>query len=302
MSFIVLNNPILATIQDSGRYGLTHLGITPSGAADMFAYTMVNKLLDNPINANTLEIFHGHISLQATKPTTIALAGANGNIFINETPISPWKTYKIRTNDIIKVTQLSQGMILYLSVKDGFDIPKILNSNSTTIKEGLGGIDGNKIQKADQLVYKESFSIISKRLQKAFIPNYGNYLELRVVLSYQHKHFSSQEKQKFFHSEYLVTNEISRMGYKLQGEAISSDLDGIISEGIAFGSIQIPNDGQPIVLLKERQTIGGYPKIGVVLLSDCYKLAQAKPNTKVKFKEISLEEGTKISKDFLSQF
>jgi biotin-dependent carboxylase-like uncharacterized protein len=294
LSFIVLNNPILTTIQDRGRFGLTHLGITTSGAADMFAYTMANKLLDNSKDTNALEIFHGHITLKATKATTIALAGASGDIFINKTQVTPWKTYKIKANDIIKITQLNSGMILYLSVKNGFEIPKVLNSNTTTIKESLGGIDGNKIQKGNELTYKEHLSFIQRRVQKYYIPKYNDTLELNVVLSYQHQHFNIQEKEKFFSSEYRVTNEISRMGYKLKGEPISSNLDGIISEGIAYGSIQIPNDGQPIVLLKERQTIGGYPKIGVVLENDCYKLAQAKPNTKIRFKEISMEEAIKL--------
>jgi allophanate hydrolase subunit 2 len=151
-----------------------------------------------------------------------------------------------------------------------------------------------RFKKGNELTYKEHLSFIQRRLQEHYIPTYDERLELNVVLSYQHQHFNTQEKEKFFSSEYRVTNEISRMGYKLKGEPISSNLDGIISEGIAYGSIQIPNDGQPIVLLKERQTIGGYPKIGVVLENDCYKLAQAKPNTKIRFKEISMEEAIKL--------
>jgi biotin-dependent carboxylase-like uncharacterized protein len=295
LSFIVLNNPILTTIQDRGRFGLTHLGITPSGAADMFAYTIANQLLDNPTDTNSLEIFHGYITLKATKDTTIALSGASGEIFINEVRVRTWQSYQVKKDDIIKVTKLTDGMILYLSVKNGFSISKILRSNSTTIKENIGGIDGSKIVKGITLPYDKTYPFTKRRLKEKYIPSYPNSLELRVILSYQHHSFSKEEKEKFFTSQYKVSNEISRMGYKLQGKPLKSNLNGIISEGISFGSIQIPNDGQPIILLKERQTIGGYPKIGVVLASDCYKLAQAKPNTTITFQQISMEEASKIT-------
>ncbi|MDZ7907575.1 MAG: hypothetical protein U5N10_04710 [Gemmobacter sp.] len=128
---------------------------------------------------------------------------------------------------------------------------------------------------------------------------YEDELTLRVIFSYQENHFSKQapppppppppekKSKKFLNSTYLVTNDFNRMACKLSGEAIKCDINGIISEGIAFGSIQIPSDGQPIVLLKDRQTIGGYPKIGVVLSIDCFKLSQARANTKIRFEEIS---------------
>jgi biotin-dependent carboxylase-like uncharacterized protein len=293
LSFIILNNPPFATIQDNGRYGLTHLGITPSGAADMYAYKMANKLLDNSNGTNSLEIFHGHITLQATKSTTIALTGADGDIYINDVKVSPWKTYKIKKNDILKVGSLNYGMILYLSVKGGFHIPKILYSNATTIKEEIGGIDGKKLIKGIELPYTENKNFSNRKLQKKYIPKCSNNLKLRVILSYQHKSFDKQTKEKFFSTKYKVTNQINRMGYKLQGEPLQSNLNGIISEGIAFGAIQIPKDGQPIILLKEKQTIGGYPKIAVVLESDCYKLVQSKPGTIITFKEISMDEATK---------
>jgi biotin-dependent carboxylase-like uncharacterized protein len=294
LSFIVLNHPPFATIQDNGRYGLSHLGITPSGAADMYSYTMANKLLDNPKRTNTLEIFHGHITLKATKPTAIALTGASGDISINNVLVDSWKTYKIKENDIIKVSKLDNGMILYLSVKNGFNIPKILNSNATTIKEQIGGIEGKKLTKGVELPYCEYKNFSNRKLQEKYIPKYSNHLQLRVILSYQHKSFDKQTKEKFFTTKYKVTNQINRMGYKLHGVPLQSNLNGIISEGIAYGAIQIPKDGQPIILLKEKQTIGGYPKIGVVLETDCYKLVQSKPNTIISFKKISMEDASKL--------
>ena len=139
-------------------------------------------------------------------------------------------------------------------------------------------------------------------MKSKYLPTYSDKLELRVVLSYQEDKFPKEQKDKFFSSSYEITNEFNRMGCKLKGEAIRCDIDGIVSEGISFGAIQIPSDGQPIILLKDRQTIGGYPKIGSVLGIDCFKLAQAKPKTQVLFKPISLQEAQELTRKFYSSF
>ena len=162
----------------------------------------------------------------------------------------------------------------------------------------MGGLDGDKLKKGDILPYRSCSDATKIAIKKEFIPKYEDELILRVILSYQENYFSMNEKKKFFSSSYTVTNEFNKMAYKLRGEPIKCDINGIISEGIAFGSIQITNDGQPIVLLKERQTIGGYPKIGTVINIDCFRLAQAKSGTKIRFEEISYEEALEKSKKF----
>jgi biotin-dependent carboxylase-like uncharacterized protein len=302
MSFEILNNPPLSTIQDNGRFGLMHLGITNSGAMDMMSYTFANHLLNNKLNTNCIEIYHGNLTIKVNNNTTIALTGAQCNISINSIAIQSWRTHKVQQGDIIKIGSIQKGLIVYLCVKNGFSTPFTLNSYTTTVKEQIGGVEGRKLKKGDILNFPSSNFLPIQKIQTKYIPKYPDTIELRVMLSYQHHNFSNQEKEKFFLHEYTLSNEINRMGYKLYGEKITSDIDGIISEGITFGSIQIPKDGQPIILLKEHQTIGGYPKIGVVLDVDCYKLAQARPNTKIRFKEISFEEATKISKRFLKSF
>jgi biotin-dependent carboxylase-like uncharacterized protein len=270
----VLNDPILALILDKGRFKYTHLGIKVSGVMDEYAYYFVNYLLDNPDNTNTIEINFPNVSFLAHKDTTIALCGANCEFYINEVAKSLWQTYHIKKGDIIKIGKILNGLRVYLSVKNGF-----------IVKKEIWGLNNIKLKKADVLQYNTFISQDTRRIKQRFIPQYPQELELRVILSYQAKYFSKEQKNKFFSNTYIVSNEISRMGYKLKGEPIFCDISDIISEGIAFGSIQIPKDGQPIVLLKDRQTIGGYPKIGVVLDIDCFKLVQAKPNTKIRFKK-----------------
>ena len=300
MSLEILNPQLFTLVQDKGRFSYSSIGVTSSGVMDEYAYLILNKLLDNPQNTNVLEISFSNNSFKVDKDTLIAVTGAYCEFFINDIALDTWQKHTVKVGDILKVGKIKSGTKVYLGVKNGFDIKKEFGSNSTTIKENLGGLNGDKLKKGDVLEYKEFLNthMPIKRLHSKYLPKYEDKLTLRVILSYQDDFFKQEEKDKFFSSAYTITNEFNRMGCKLQGEAIRCDIDGIISEGISFGAIQIPKDGQPIILLKDRQTIGGYPKIGSVLNIDCFKLSQCKPNTKINFVSISLEEGQDKVKEF----
>ncbi len=302
MSLEVINSPIFVTIQDKGRFFYSHIGVTSSGVMDEYAYYIANMLLGNSYNENILEIAFSNFQLKANCNTQIVITGAICEVFINEKPNFCWQTINIKAGDIIKIGKILSGSKVYLGVKDGFKIPKEFGSYSTTIKEKLGGLKADKLLKGDILPIYESLTYHNARLKECYIPKYEDYLELRVILSYQMEFFDKKQIDKFFSSEFTVTNEFNRMGCKLSGDSIKCNINGIISEGISFGAIQIPSDGQPIILLKERQTIGGYPKIGSVLSIDCFKLSQAKPNTKIKFKQINIVEAQKKLKEFYSCF
>ena len=300
MSLELINNPFFVTLQDRGRFSYTHLGVTNSGVMDEYSYFIANKLLGNSLETNILEIGCSNVVFKVNKNTTLCLTGANCEFFINDKLKELWQNYEVKKNDIIKIGKILSGNWIYLGVCGGFSIKKEFGSNSTTVKENLGGITGTRLKKGDILAFHKTKKINKKFLKKEFIPKYEDELSLRVLLSYQYENFSKEEIKKFFSSTYLVTKDFNRMGCKLQGNSIKCDINGIISEGIAFGSIQIPKDGQPIVLLKERQTIGGYPKIGTVLNIDCFKLAQAKIGTKIRFQELSYENALEKSKKFYS--
>lgn len=282
MSFKVLQVGLFSTIQDEGRKGVAHLGHCNSGALDMYAYQWSQRLLNNS-QANALEVMVG-LKLEATKPTTISVTGADLGLEINGNYKKPWQTYDIETGDILHFSKRITGQRAYLSVKDGFDTPCYLGSFSTTIKEGFG----DKLKVGDILPYQTTTGITFARVKTEYIPNYDSPLTLHVLLCYQHNLFIDREKEKFFNSEYEITLQSDRMGYRLSGEAVIAKSENLISEGIAFGSIQIPKDGQPIILLNERQTIGGYPKIGIVVAEDCYALAQRGPGCKVRFEPYSV--------------
>lgn len=278
MSFKILNAGIFTTIQDQGRYGYNHLGITHSGAIDEYAYLWGQKLLGQ-ININALEVMVG-LKIQALTDTQISITGADLTFKINGVAQPIWQTHNIKRGAVLSFDKRVLGERVYLTVKGGFLVEKHYGSYSTTLKEGIG----KKIIRGDILEFNTlSNSKHIFRVKKAYLPNYAEALTLRVILSYQEDFFSQEQKRIFFSSEYEITLQSDRMGFKLKGQAIQPSQGGIISEGIAFGSIQIPKDGQPIILLKERQTIGGYPKIGTVVEEDCFKLSQRAIGTKIRF-------------------
>ncbi len=302
MGFEVLNPGILTLIQDKGRFGFASLGVTTSGAIDEYAYCYSNKLLNNDLNTNVLEITFSGLCLKVTQKTMISVTGADLTFSINDIVHEPWQSFIVHSGDILKFSKQKHGQRAYLAVKDGFVLPKEFGSCSTTLKESLGGVNGKALKKGDFLPFNTTNLTHTKRLKKHLQPNYTKSLTLRVLLGYQEESFSPTQKEKFFSSEFSVSRESNRMGVKLEGEAIIPKLDGIVSEGISFGAIQIPKNGQPIILLKDRQTIGGYAKIGSVLSIDCFKLSQAKAGVKINFVPISLEEATTKVKAFYNQF
>jgi len=252
---------------------------------DEYAYRWSQKLL-NDQNGNALEIMPG-LKLKATSPTQIALCGADLDFRINGVSQPIWQTHTIQAGDVLSFEKRISGQRAYLAVKEGFTVAKKYGSYSTTLREGIG----SKLQKGDLLPYdsyNSNHTIF--RVKAAYIPDYQKSLTLRILLSYQEEYFTQKEKEKFFTSGYEVTLQSDRMGYKLKGTPITPTQGGIISEAIAFGSVQIPKDGQPIVLLKEQQTIGGYPKIGTVLPIDCFKLTQLTMGSSVKFEPIGIAE------------
>jgi len=293
--FKILSGGLLSIIEDFGRFGLNDKGITNSGVMDEYAFIVLNKLLQNPQNTNCIEITLGGLKLQVDDTCTIAVTGADANFRINSKKIDIWKTHNLQKGDLLEFGFAKKGARIYLGVKGGFDIKKELGSSSVTIKENIGSNlkDGDELRFIDNTL--KDYNIC---LKEQFIPSYDDNLTLRVILGYQDKYFSQKQKDNFFSQTYKISSQNNRMGYRLESKPIICNIDGIISEGISFGAIQIPKDGQPIILLKDRQTIGGYPKIGSVLPIDCFKLSQLKAGECINFKPISLKEAQDKMNEF----
>lgn len=288
--FVVHNGGLQASIQDAGRKGFNDIGLSQSGAMDELSFGYANLLVGNAFNTPCIEVALGGLSLEIKGRVSLAITGADMAPTCNGRALALWQTHTLKEGDVLSFGFASQGHFAYIGVHGGFQTPYAYGSFSTSIKEGLGGVEGRKLSKADCLQTDGRLLENARRLQKAFIPHFPQKLTLRVLKGYQASFFDEDAQKIFFSATYTYKGEGDRMGYRLSGEAVKSSRNGILSEPICYGAIQVPTHGEPIVLLKERQTIGGYPKIGSLLCVDAFKLSQLQAGGEVSFVEVSLDE------------
>ena len=293
--FKVINPGMLTLIQDTGRFGFHGIGLTNGGPLDPLAFRWANRLcqtaVDGSVANNTaLEISIGGLLLEAQVDTVIAITGADMALTINGVAYELWQSHSIKAGDQIELGYAQQGCRSYLAVAGGFDIPHSFGSAATVARETIGGITGDRLQQGDFLPCASFNAQQHCSVDSNDRPHYGDAFTARVILGYQQETFNDVQQQLFFSSEYTVSDRCDRMGYRLTGQKIQSSIDGILSEGICHGAIQIPADGQPIVLINDRQTIGGYPKIGSMISIDTAKLSQLMSGAQVSFEAVSMEQ------------
>ncbi|MFV8816211.1 biotin-dependent carboxyltransferase family protein [Haliea sp. E17] len=287
MSLRVIQPGMLSLLQDRGRFGRHRLGLTTGGPLDPVAFDYGNRLLQNDANTTAVEISFGGLQLEATVDTFICVTGAAMPLTINGAAQAGWEVLPVRAGDQIALGFAESGCRAYLGVAGGFTVAPSFGSTATVVREHLGGLRGEKLQAGDALPCAPVSQRQRLYLPEAQRPRYGKSVTLRVIPGYQERHFKRLQQRRLFSHAYAVSQKSDRMGYRLEGPAIDCDIKGILSEGICQGAIQIPADGQPIVLLNDRQTIGGYPKIGSALSLDCAQLAQTAPGGTVHFTPIS---------------
>lgn len=292
--FSVKQPGLLSLLQDRGRFGAHNLGLTTGGPLDSLAFDWANRLLDNDANATCLEISFGGLVLEAELDTSFVITGATAPCKLNGETITQWQTQYIHTGDKLEIGFATAGTRSYLAVNGGFDISASFGSSSTVVREKIGGLRGDKLQAGDHLPCSNTTLAKNYCLAEADRPVYGDSARLRVVPGYQQAAFSPLQQWRFFNTEYSLSERCDRMGFRLEGETVHSNMVGMLSEGICHGAIQIPADGQPIVLMNDRQTIGGYPKIGAVIPQDTARLSQLSPGSKVRFDAISIEQAHNI--------
>lgn len=287
--FVVRQPGLLSLLQDRGRYGRHDLGLTTGGPLDIVAFYWANRLLGNDTNATCVEIGFGGLVVESEVETSLVVTGAEAPCKLNGDPVPQWHSLDIALGDQLEIGFASRGTRGYLAVSGGFDIAPSFGSSSTVVREKIGGLCGDKLQAGDRLPCKPARRERHWRLDERDRPQYGDDVSLRVVPGYQQSAFGPLQQWRFFNSDYRVTERCDRMGFRLEGEAVHSDMVGMLSEGICHGAVQIPADGQPIVLMNDRQTIGGYPKIGSVIAIDTARLAQSSPGASVRFEAIGIE-------------
>jgi biotin-dependent carboxylase-like uncharacterized protein len=292
--FVVRQPGLLSLLQDRGRFGKHGLGLTTGGPLDIVAFYWANRLLDNDPNATCVEVGFGGLVLDAEVDSSFVVTGAEMPCKLNGDEVPQWQTHAISAGDRLELGFASRGTRAYLGVRGGFGIEPSFGSSATVVREGIGGLDGGKLEAGDHLPCGGGRLARNTKLDERHRPEYGGQAVLRVVPGYQQSAFSTAARWRFFNTDYRLTDRCDRMGFRLEGESVHSDLVGMLSEGICHGAIQIPSDGQPIVLMNDRQTIGGYPKIGSVIGLDTARLAQLSPGATVRFEQIGMEQAHNI--------
>lgn len=292
---ILVNDPgPLTTVQDEGRFGYQQFGVTPSGPMDARAFHIANILVGNPQGEGALEITFKGPDLMFDQDNVIAVTGGDMQPTINGEKIPMYTAVAVHAGDVLKFGFASGGGCRgYIAFAGGLDIPEVMGSKSTLAAKKLGGYEGRALKKGDRISFsapKTTLPGMEKR--HCPVPVYPvDEVALRVVLGPQEDAFSEEEQRKFFWYSSKVTSEFDRQGCRLEREVpVKHIKDGnIISDGIAFGSIQVPTTGQPFIMMADRQTVGGYSKIGTVISVDLPKIAQAKPGMRVRFIHVSME-------------
>ena len=300
--FEILRPGINTTMQDSGRNHLYHVGIAVSGAIDQRNYQIVNSLVGNQLNEAVLEFaYQGpHLKLKNGKINFAISGDILFKIIRQGSEIEDgecYKNYFLEDNDEIDIICTNNSAYGYFSISGGFELPKIWNSCSINTKANIGPNNGKKYSLNDKILIKNSD--IKKFKEKKINYDHSFDKTIRIIKGTNFDYFSDNSKEKFLNENFLVTNLVDRMGIRLKGDKIENIINtNIKSEGLVRGTIQVPADGNPIIMLSDHGTIGGYPKIGIVITADLDVVGQLTPGISINFREVSLEEAQNIFKAY----
>ncbi|MCP1474996.1 biotin-dependent carboxylase-like uncharacterized protein [Pseudomonas sp. EB276 TE3739] len=293
----------LCLLQDAGRFGVRHLGVTQGGAADWCSMSWANWLLGNELDAVVVEITLGGFAVVAEEDCLLALAGADLGAQIDGQPQAPWCSFRLAKGRTLRFTQPLLGARAYLATPGGFTAPKVLGSSATVVREQLGGLDGMGLALAKGTVLCSSGEALTVReVPLALRPDLRMDTPLDLVLGAQIGLFSGQSLFDVFNSPWTIDSRADRMGICLLGTALQYQGAPMISEGIPLGAVQVPPDGQPIVLLNDRQTIGGYPRLGALTPLALARLAQCLPGAKVRLRPVVQDIAHREHIEYLQRF
>ncbi len=302
-SIELISAGLLTTVQDLGRRGYQRYGIPVCGALDPVSLRIANVLVGNPEGEACLEITALGPTIRFNSDSVVALVGADFKIDLDGREVRTWESVEVSAGSVLSIGAASDGLRAYLAIAGGIDVPPVMNSRSTDLKGVFGGFEGRHLQDGDSLPVGDSPHVAdwSQRGLPAGIsrqPTFGQEFQIRVVLGPQDGEFTQTGIDTMLTSEYTVSVDSDRMGYRLEGAEITHERGpDIVSDGTALGSVQVPGSGQPIILLADRGTTGGYTKIATVIAPDIGLLSQALPGAKVRFTAVSVEEAHEAQRE-----
>jgi antagonist of KipI len=290
----ILSPGALTSVQDLGRYGHGRYGVAPSGALDTFAMRIANLLVGNREDQACLEAMLLGPRIKILTDTVVAVTGGNLLPHRSKQPMEMWRAHVLKKNDILTFKAPVSGLRAYIAVGGGIGVATVMGSRSTNLPSGFGGYQGRPVKRGDILLSEfscDDLNAAGRTFNSDEIPHYPQKWAIRVTWGPQDEHFSAVSRNLFSNAWYKMSAESDRTGIRLQGPVIDckSDIEeSIISEGVIAGSIQIPGDGKPIIILGETVT-GGYRKIATVISADLPLLGQIKPGDDLQFETVSLE-------------
>ena len=296
MSVRIEKAGLLTTVQDLGRSGHQDGGFSVSGAMDRRAAVTANRLVGNGDGAAVLEMTLYGVTLTALDRTLACLSGGDFDADLNGRAVAKDRSFALLPGDVLRIGRCYAGCRGYLAFRGGIDVPPAMGSRSTNLKCRIGGLSGRKLAPGDILpVFPAPWG--ERDEGRAFTPPryFGDSVCLRAVPGPQAGRFRGEPERVFFSSEYKVLPQSDRMGVRLSGAKLeAAGGSDIVSDGIVPGCVQVPRDGQPIVLAADCQTTGGYAKIAAVITADLPKLGQLRPGSAVRFEPVSAEEAQAI--------
>ncbi len=301
-AFEVLSPGILTTVTDLGRYGFSRYGVAPTGGVDSFSLRVANLLVGNPENAAVLETLAMGLRLKALRDVVVAVTGGNLTPLRDAKPLPMWQSLELQAGEVVMFSGPAGGFRSYIAVQGGVDVPLIMGSRSTNLSSGFGGYGGRPLRKGDIIGCTEGPGrkrFEERVLPPEWVPAYPSRWRIRVVWGPQDDQFTDESRQTFVSHLYSVSSDSNRTGIRLNGAALqvkAGILESIISEGVVAGAIQVPGDGQPIILLGETVS-GGYRKIATVISADLPYLGQIMPGEEVAFGAVGLEEAVRALRE-----
>ncbi|MGH7896234.1 MAG: biotin-dependent carboxyltransferase family protein [Candidatus Binatia bacterium] len=283
------------TVQDGGRRGQLRYGIPPSGPVDRRAFVLANRLVGNADDAAALECMLAGPRLTTDAPCALAVTGADAPVTVNGAEAPAWTTLHLVPGDVVKIGAARSGVRIYVAVAGGVDVPAVLGSRATYLRGRLGGVDGRALRMDDTLRVGSAPPVPRRTVPAEARLGFADAVEARVVLGPQADRFTKAGIAALLGGRYQVSPQSDRMGMRLSGPRIEHARGhDIISDGIALGSVQVPGDGQPIVLLVDRQCTGGYTKIATVCTFDIGRVGQLKPGQGLRFTEIDVRTAHRL--------
>ena len=292
----IIRPGLLTTVQDGGRMGYQAYGVPVCGAMDWVSLALANILADNSWDEAALEITGMGPAIRFDEEVVFAIAGADFSATLNGVPLQNNAAYLAQKGDLLEMGAAKNGFRAYISISGGLDIPKVMESRSTCLSAGFGGFEGRALKKGDRIRFRSPQLWLRNLIARHCSDFYNGNASVQVVLGPQQDAFSESGIEAFFNGEYRLSNQCDRMGCRLEGAAISlkeGKSPNILSDGIVMGSIQVPN-GQPIVMMADRQTTGGYVKLGTVASCALPLMAQKRPGDTVCFEQVSVADAQKL--------